>query len=169
MEINNSKSSSGIGAILLSFVAVIGTFILYISEYIKYDSDFQKKIESLADVTGIKNGLFSVFLYIMFALTGLILFFVGFFIYKIICKICSCKIPDGKILLSVGVGYAASFLTSSFLLGHIPFLVIMLIGNLIEVMFVIVLCFSDLKKKAVPFFLLRAVFTGLNLIAFRLM
>lgn len=166
---NAEQKSAGLGAILLTTCAVAGTFLLYASEYAKHNSALQNTVNELLQQADIVSSRSGAFLYIMYIVLALVLFIIGFIIYKIICKICSCKIPDGKLLLSVGIGYAASFLAGSFLLSVLPFPAVLLIGNALEAVLVICLCFEHLKAKAIPFALLRAVLAGLNLIAFKLM
>lgn len=163
------QQSVGISAVLLTLCAVVGTFLLYVTEYVKYNAELQSSIQELITEVDIVTSRSAVFLYIIYAVIALVLFIVGFIIYKFICKLCGCKIPDSKLLLSVGIGYAASFLTGSFLLNLVPFLTVLLIGNVLEMLLVICLCFSELQKKVIPFVLMRAVLVVLNLLAFKFM
>ena len=166
---NTEQKSVGISAVLLTLCAVVGTFLLYVTDYLNHNFELQSSIQELITEADIVSSRSAALLYIIYAVIALVLLIVGFIIYKIICKLCGCKIPDSKLLLSVGIGYSVSFLTGSFLLDLAPFLAVLLIGNALEILLVICLCFSELQKKVIPFALMRAVLVVLNLLAFKFM
>ena len=95
----------------------------------------------------------------------LLLIIIGFIIYKIIFKVCKCKIEEKKLLISVLTGEAFSFLIGYFIMGIIPMLLVTIICNVAEAFMVFLMNSKDIKGKLLKPVIVRGVLIIVNVLA----
>lgn len=161
-EISNKSSSLSI-EFLISFAVMCVSYFLYMTSYMDYNTEIMKQITSLLNDMNMDSSM--KILYVLYAVCMLILFFVGFVIYKVLFKLISCKVEEKKLLLSIMSAYAVSFIVGWLLIGNIPFIITTIICSVIEMFIVFAMNYDDIKKKIVPAFIIRSILIIINVIA----
>lgn len=158
------ENSRGVWEYIFTFLAVCITYYMYMKKYLSKNTEVMYSI----------NVLFSNILideskrpYVLISIAAICLFLfliVGYVIYRTIFKtICKCKVKDSKLLLSVMIGYALSFLAGYFLVGLVPLVIITVLCNLIEAAAVFILCYDEIKNKTVLAVICRTVLVLANI------
>ncbi|MCF0130281.1 MAG: hypothetical protein HUJ71_01075 [Pseudobutyrivibrio sp.] len=134
--------------LLITFGAMVFIYFLFFGKTINADANKYNMIISALDSALFKN--VTLFIYIIAFFTLLIIMVVGFVIYKIIFSVLDCRIDDRKLLMTMMLANAASYLIGYLLIGIIPNIGYTLISNVLEIIIVFGVNYKEIKERLVP-------------------
>ncbi len=152
--------------ILVSISLIVGSFgcfWLYIRNYLKADVLIYKGIEELMDEMSVVPDKRSLYLFIVSSIVMLILWVIGFIMYKIIFKLAKLTVKDVELLIAIGTAYTLSFLVGSYIVGKIQLIPVISVTNLIEICVIYIGLFDKIKNKLSTCILIRGVILALNI------
>ncbi len=158
------EKTTNLMAIVISFAAACFTFFMYLSKYLLKNKQISDQIEQLMMKLNIVEGRASFFLYILFFFCLIFFLILGFIIYKIIFKIAKVKINEIKLLLAVEMAYAVSFFIAYISIGYLPYILTVLLSNLVEMGVVVFMCIDEARPKLTKVILCRSILIVLSLL-----
>lgn len=157
------ENKTNLLAITISFAATCFTFFLYFRKFLKENKQVSNQINQLTKDLNIVDGRAPFFLYIVYFICLVFFLMLGFLIYKIIFKIVKVKINDVKLLLAVETAYAVTFLIGYIAIGHMPYIITILLCNLIEMAMVLFMCIDEVLPKLLKVILCRSFLVIISL------
>lgn len=139
------------------FIGTVVTFVLYLNRRLIISEELNNKIIMLMEEISVESDKQWLFLVVLSIIYCLIFFILGFVVYKIIFKLSGIKVPDGRLILTIGTAYMISYLVGYFVAGSINDILLTLLTNLVEVCIVFAVLFDYIQKKLLRCGLLRGL------------
>lgn len=167
MKEKENKLETYLSYVVVSLSLIIGSFgcfWLYVRNYLKADDVVRTRIESLLDDMSVLPDKRTMYMFIMSSIGMLLLWVVGFIMYKIIFKIAKVTVTDVELLIAIGTAYTLSFLIGCFMVGKIELVFVVILTNLIEMCAVYIGLFDKIRKKVNLCVFVRSILLVLNVV-----
>lgn len=143
------KIKNKLGNVGIVFSIVMGylvAFYMYFNRYLEKNTEVNKQIKGLLSDMSIVPEKETAFLLLLAGVCSLVIYIVAVVIYKFIFRIAKVEVPEKKMLFAVALAYMFDFFACYFALGYFTnMLLIVLMGNILEIAIVFILSFEKVQ------------------------
>lgn len=165
-----NKLKGNPGAIVITLLAYIFMYNLFIFDFIKKSPAFNDTLQIAMTITDITITNIHIFLIIIVAITSTFICFFNFLLYKIFCNICAAKsVSSSKLLLATVIslfpGLIITYFISLYGLVSMNSILAKIINTFCNTFIICLLISEDMdKKQLIKFILLASAYGIINLI-----
>lgn len=164
---NENKLVTYISYIFVALSLIVGTFgcfWLYINKYLNSDDALKAKISNLMDEIHVFQDKRMIYMILMSCVVMLLLWVLGFVMYKVIFNIAKVVVKDIELIIAIGSAYTLSFLAGYYFIDRIDALLVVVIVNVVEICVVYMGLFDKIKKRIGICILLRSIVMVLDVV-----
>lgn len=135
-----------LGIVISMIVGYLVAFFMYLNCYLDKNTSIHNQIKGLLSDMSIAPERETAFLVLLSGICSIVIFIVAVVIYKIIFRITKVNVDEKKLLFAIALAYIFDFFVCYFALHYFSnMILILLLGNIIEMIVVFCLCFDKVK------------------------
>ncbi|MCI5996392.1 MAG: hypothetical protein MRZ45_10700 [Blautia sp.] len=146
MKMGTEKFAGFLG-VFLSFAGSVTAFLIFLERYFQVETETKSMILTRIAESGAKQEELLTLLVLPAAAVMVFFWITGILIYKLIFFIARVSVTDISLRLALGSGYIVAFLLGTLLIERVPFLIVVVVTNLVEAAIIYFALYDQIREK----------------------